>query len=45
MREACLQGDAGARGRLADWAAGGKAGSRAEAAALELWWLPERTPE
>jgi hypothetical protein len=45
VHEACLQGDAGARGRLAAWAERGRVESPVEEAALELWSLPERTPE
>jgi hypothetical protein len=41
VREACLQGDAGARARLFDWARAGAAGSPAESAALALWRLPQ----
>jgi RecB family exonuclease len=39
VREACLQGDAGARARLVEWAKQGRAGADAEGAALALWRL------
>jgi len=41
VREACLQGDAGARQRLFDWGQRAAPGSDLERAALELWRLPE----
>jgi RecB family exonuclease len=45
VHEACLQGDAGARARIAAWAEAGRVESPAEEVALELWGLPERQPE
>lgn len=41
VREACLQGDAGARARLFEWARAGAAHTPAESAALALWRLPQ----
>ncbi|MDP7572753.1 MAG: hypothetical protein QF391_14215, partial [Myxococcota bacterium] len=40
VREACLQGDGGARARLGRWSEAGVARHAAEAAALALWRLP-----
>jgi RecB family exonuclease len=43
VREACLQGDAGARRRIFQWVREGKPADRAEAAVQPVWELPGRS--
>jgi hypothetical protein len=45
VREACLQGDSGARARLEAWAGGEPADDPLERAAHALWWLGRARPD